>query len=123
MIEEIQALLPLLQQISDGALAAFIAFLASKIIGAAIWPICLYFAIRVVATSWLRMIERRSTVGEFDFYRLAHKGQPTGISVFGETEELIGLLTDIANDPKYISTRDLTDARAKLAAANHIPKR
>jgi len=73
MIEEIQAILPLLEKISDGALFAFLVFMLVQVVSILIWPLSL---VLILVKGLPQIIKSLfSAAGEIDLYRLKSKGR------------------------------------------------
>jgi len=102
MIEEIQALMPILDKISDGALWAFVIFMFVKTIGIVVWPIVLSLMVIKVATK----ISMFSAKQEVDLYKLQYKGTDV-VSYIGDKKTLEKFFSTIGGSTGYVHGSDL----------------
>lgn len=107
MIDEITALMPILEKISDGALWAFAIFMLVKIVSVVVWPICLVFLAVKVLPAMLRAIMGDVRAPEVDLYRLEYKGERLDHHYIGGYSELAEFMTWVANGRTYIHGHDL----------------
>jgi hypothetical protein len=104
MIEEIQAILPLLEKISDGALYAFMLFMFVQIISVIIWPLSFMFVFKCAPN----IIKAMWGEGEIDFYKLNYKGRATGFSYIGSESNLLEFLGSLSCG-SYLHGSDLRE--------------
>ena len=111
MIEEIQAILPLLEKISDGALFAFLVFMLVQVGSILIWPLSLV----AVAIKGLPQIINSlfGTTGEIDLYRLKYKGRESGCHYIGDEDVLTEFLKSLSTT-SYIHSSDLKKFMEKI---------
>lgn len=108
MIEEIKALMPLLERISDGALWAFGIYMLVKVISIVIWPITLGLIVIQGFPRLLKIISGSQGVGEADLYKLNYKGKETPYCYIGNEKTLKDFLKWAAySDSKYVHESDL----------------
>jgi len=104
MIEEIQAILPLLDKISDGALYAFLVFMLVQMMSVLVWPFCFVVLVKTVP----RIIKAfMPEVGTIDVYRLHYKGKDSGFGYIGTEDALTEFFKSLAPGGSYIHTSDL----------------
>lgn len=119
MIEEIRALMPLLEQISSGAIWAFAIYMLVKVIGVIIWPI-VFVALAIIARPLVAkaLAPKAPQKEEIDLYRLTHEGRVVG-GYIGERSVLIDFFNALVQDGRYdyVYTNDLRDATAKIRGA------
>jgi hypothetical protein len=107
MIEEIQAILPLLEKISDGALYAFMLFMFVQVISVIIWPLSFMVVVSVVPNI-IKALLYDGSKGTIDFYRLNCKGRATGFSYIGSESDLLEFLGSLSYG-SYLHGSDLKE--------------
>jgi hypothetical protein len=107
MIEEIQAILPLLEKISDGALYAFMLFMFVQVISVIIWPLSFMFVFKC-APNIIKAMWGKSNTGTIDFYKLNYKGRATGFSYIGSESDLLEFLGSLSYG-SYLHGSDLKE--------------
>lgn len=119
MIEEIQAILPLLEKISDGALFAFLVFMLVQVVSVLIWPLSLV----VVLVKGLPQIIRSlfSATGEIELYRLNYKGKNSGYHYIGDEDVLTEFLKSLSTG-SYIHSSDLKKFMEKIKNEKDVDK-
>jgi len=111
MIEEIQAILPLLEKISDGALFAFLVFMLVQVVSILIWPLSL---VLILVKGLPQIIKSLfSATGEIDFYRLKYKGRESGCHYIGDEDVLTEFLKSLSTT-SYIHSSDLKKFMEKI---------
>lgn len=126
MIEEIQALMPLFEKISDGALTAFIAYLVAEvlpgIIIAAMWIVGGIYAIKIGLPLVTRMIhgQPREDRSRIELYRFSVGGKRVdGPDFIGTAADVAALLKAVkGRDSPYVFSSDVERAIRKLKEPN-----
>tara|TARA_R110000851_G_scaffold115675_4_gene241626 strand:- start:7748 stop:8098 length:351 start_codon:yes stop_codon:yes gene_type:complete len=106
MLEEIQALMPILERISDGALWAFLIFMFVKMLGILIWPIILLFVV-TIAGKYVVQIARDPRVGEIDVYNIKYNGNYVKTYYAGDIKTLSDFLSWASSSGGYVISSDL----------------
>lgn len=88
MLEEIQALMPILERISDGALWAFVVFMFVNMLDVLVWPIIFLSVVVVAGTTLTKVLRSTSEIGEIDFHRLTLSDSGLKCSYIGESKGL-----------------------------------
>jgi len=103
MIEEIQAILPLLDKISDGALYAFLVFMFVQTVAVLIWPLCFVVLVKAVPRIIKAFMPELNTI---NLYRLHYKGKDSGFGYIGTEDALTEFLQSLAHNT-YLHGTDL----------------
>jgi len=106
MIDEIKALMPLLEQISEGALWAFLIFMFVKALGIIIWPISAMFIMSKVVVTLPRIFSKGPE--DIDLYNFTYEGSREGQYV-GKKEALSEFLNWAKKGSTYVHSSDLKD--------------
>lgn len=116
MIEEIQALMPILEKISDGALWAFGIFMAVKIVNIVVWPVVLAFialkAIPVISGLFVKVDDRK-----VDLYEMRYRGASLGARYIGDLGELTGLMNAMCRESGFVHGSDVLAATKLIREA------
>jgi len=99
MIEEIQALMPLFERISEGALWGVFVYIGTSLISNLAWPVV--FAVAVIVAARKAAVIWGPTPPSndqprIDFYNLSHKGNDLGIAFLGEKNVMADFLKEAA---------------------------
>ena len=108
MIEEIQALMPILDKISEGALWAFIVYMTVNTISILVWPMCLV----VVLLKGFNLV-LKSCADSVDTIKVTRLGG-TEITYLGTLSTFKDLLLQMSNGHKYLHDSEVSAAIAKL---------
>lgn len=115
MIEEIRALMPLLEQISSGAIWAFAIYMLVKVIGVIIWPI-VFVALAMIVRPVIAQVFAPAPAQkeEIDLYKITHEGRSVARYI-GEKSALVQFMNALPSDGSpYIHGSDLREAAKKI---------
>lgn len=110
MIEEIQALMPLFDRISDGAFWAFVVYMAVKVVAVLVWPVA-FVVILLRATAVLpKVFAAENEPRSIELYDLEFKGEVVA-HYLGDRKTLADFFTWAASDKGtyggYVHSSDL----------------
>lgn len=107
MIEEIQALMPILEKISDGAMWAFLIFMLTKTVGIVVWPVVLCFGTIKLAAAIVSISRANNGQGEIDLYYMKYEGKSLGYKYIGDFEDISKLFALLGRNGKFIHSADV----------------
>ena len=111
MIDEMQMLMDVIGQITDGALWAFGIYMVVKVVAITVWPIILLLVVGKIAVVFYRLIAANGLEEKtIDLYEILYKGTRYGqyVGSGGELEDFLGELRN--EGERYINSSDLRQA-------------